>query len=51
MPSKPIKTNQSLMEPDAKDNLDTLTPASPLKQAVGSSGKPKGPLGKAGREF
>lgn len=50
-PSTPTKTNQSLMAADAKDDPDTLTPPSPLKQAVGGQGKPKGPLGKAGREF
>lgn len=51
MPVKPTKTNQSLMEPNAKDNPDSLTPESPFKQALGGSGKPKGPFGKKGREF
>lgn len=51
MPAKPTKTNQSLMEPNAKDNPDSLTPASPYKQALGGNGKPKGPFGKQGREF
>lgn len=50
-PKTPTKTNQSLMGPNAKDNKDTLTPENPLKQAVGKSGKPPGPFGKAGREF
>jgi len=46
----PTKTNQSLMEPNAKDNPDSLTPDSPYKQTVGRSGKPPGPFGKMGRE-
>lgn len=50
-PKTPSKSNQSLMTPNAKDNKDSLTPDSPIKQAVGKSGKPKGPFGKAGREF
>jgi hypothetical protein len=50
MPKKPTKTNASLMEPNAKDNPDSLTPESPYKQALGGSGKPKGPFGKKGRE-
>ena len=50
-PKKPTKSNQSLMEPNAKDNPDTLTPSNMHKQAVGKSGKPGGPFGKAAREF
>lgn len=50
-PSMPTKTNQSLMAPNAHDNKDSLTPDNALKQAVGGSGKPQGPLGKMGREF
>lgn len=50
-PKTPSKRNESLMQPNAKDNKDSLTPESPHKQAVGRSGKPKGPFGKAGREF
>ena len=46
-----MKSNQSLMEPNAKDNPDTLTPNSPHTQAIGKSGKPPGPFGKAAREF
>lgn len=51
MPKKPTKTNSSLMEPNAKDNPDSLTPESQYKQALGGTGKPKGPFGKQGREF
>jgi len=48
---KPTKTNASLMEPNAKDNPDSLTPNNPYIQALGGSGKPKGPFGKAGHQF
>lgn len=50
-PKTPTATNMSLMSPNAKDNKDSLTPESPLIQAVGKSGKPKGPFGKQGREY
>ena len=49
---KPTKTNQSLMADNAKDNPDCIPgPSNPYKQALGGSGKPKGPFGKSGREF
>jgi hypothetical protein len=47
----PTKKNMDLMAPNAKDNPDTITPSNPYKQALGGSGKPKGPFGKSGREF
>jgi hypothetical protein len=50
-PKKPSGKRPELLEPNARDNPDTLAPESPLKQAVGKSGKPSGPFGKAGREF
>lgn len=51
MPKKPTSKNEALLEPNAKDNPDSLTPESPFKQSVGKAGKPPGPYGKAGREF
>lgn len=50
-PKTPTKRNESLLSDNAKDNKDSLTPTNELKQAVGRSGKPKGPFGKQGREF
>lgn len=50
-PGMPTKTNQSLMQPNAKDNPDSLTPTNKLVQAEGKSSKPSGPFGKRGKGF
>lgn len=49
MPKQP-GDRKALLEPNAKDNPDSLTPENPFKQALGGSGKPSGPFGKKGRE-
>ena len=52
-PSKPSKDlcDSAVLQPNAKDNKDSLTPDSPYTQAVGGSGKPSGDLGPRGRNF
>ncbi len=40
-----------MLQPNARDNKDSLTPDSPYKQALGGSGKPSGDLGPRGRNF
>lgn len=47
---KPTGNQKNLLEPNAKDNPDSLTPENPFKQAVGKNGKPPAPFGKMGRE-
>lgn len=49
-PAMPTKTNQSLMQPNAKDNPDSLTPTNKLVQAEGKSSKPSGMFGKRGKQ-
>lgn len=53
LPKQPTKTleDHAMLQANAKDNPDSLTPESPFKQALGGSGKPAGPFGKQGREF
>lgn len=51
-PPKPSKTlaQSQVLQPNAKDNPDSLVPNNPFRQALGGSGKPAGPFGKRGRE-
>lgn len=53
MPNKPSGKliDSKVLQPNAKDNPDSLAPQSPYKQALGGAGKPKGPFGRKGREF
>lgn len=49
-PGQPTKSNISLMQPNAKDNPDSLTPTNKLVQAEGRKGTPSGPFGRKGKE-
>lgn len=53
MPATPTQElcDSKILMPNAHDNKDSLTPDNPLKQALGGSGKPSGPLGPRGRGF
>lgn len=50
MPTKPTAKliDSKVLQPNAQDNKDSLTPENPFKQALGGSGKPQAPFGKQG---
>jgi hypothetical protein len=50
-PSQPKGNRDSLLQPNAKDNKDTLTPENSLEQHSGKAVKPSGMLGKKGKMF
>lgn len=51
-PGEPkAKGYDKLLQPNAHDAKEVQNATNALEQAVGKSGKPSGPLGKAGREF
>ncbi len=45
------KKNDQLMQPNAKDDPETLTADNPQKAWFGKGGKPKPPFGQQGRNF
>lgn len=43
--------NEKLMDPNAKEDSETVSGDNPQKEWMGGSGKPKGTFGQRGRNF
>ena len=50
-PSKMKDATAKLMQPNAKEDMETVTGDNPQKAWIGSGGKPSGPFGQQGRNF
>jgi hypothetical protein len=50
-PSNAPDSTKKLMNPNAKDDPETLTGDNPQKAWIGGRGKPSGPYGQQGKNF